>query len=94
MMLAHLIWEGLKHIRRSEVVFLNTGFTPLYIIVTICVWPMSKVARRHLTLWYLGGESHRLFRDVPLFRWLAHRTFLRCPLVYAETWQTLREFDG
>ena len=90
-LLAHLVWGSLRHIRRSEVIFLNTGFSPVYVIVTIYVWLMAKVTRRPLALWYLGGELSRLSRYGPLFRWLVDRTFLRSPLVYAETRQTLRE---
>ncbi len=90
--LARLVWRTLKGSRRAEIVFFHTGFSAQWIVMTFAVWLVSRVARRPLALRFAGGDMPELLGCGPLVRFLADRTFLRCPLVYVQTRRTLREF--
>ena len=92
--LARVMWDILKRVPRSQLVFLNMSSSSA-IGVASAIWLICKVARRPLALRFFGGTLPELYQGYGhVARWLADRTFLRCPLVYVETHYLLRAFGN
>ena len=92
--LARVLGGLVKNIRRSQLVFLNMSCISV-MGVAPALWLICKVARRPLALRFFGGLLPEVYqRSGRVARWLADRTFLRCPLVYVETHYLLRAFGN
>ncbi len=89
---ARVLLRVLAAVRRADVVFLH--MSPYGALAAAsALWLVCRLARRPLAVRFFGGalfEVHR--RYGPLARWLADRTFLRCPLVFVESRQLCRQF--
>ena len=92
--LARVMWSVPKRVRRSRLVFLNMSSSSA-IGVASAIWLICKAARRPMALRFFGGTLPEIYRGFGrVSRWLADRTFLRCPLVYVETHYLLRAFGN
>ena len=80
-------------IRRSEGVFLVTAPGSALVLAS-SVWAICRMTRRPLVLRLSGGDLSLVFHGYgAVARWLAARAWMRCSLVYVETWQAYRDFD-
>ena len=92
--LARVMWGVLKRAPRSRLVFLNMSSSSA-IGVASAIWLICKAAHRPMALRFFGGTLPEIYqRYGRVGRWLADRTFLRCPLVYMETHYLLRAFGN
>ena len=90
--LVRVLWGVLLRTPRARLVFLN--MSPYSAIgVATAVWLICRAARRPLALRFFGGILRKIYDEYgPVARWLADRTFLRCPRVYVETHYLCRAF--
>ena len=90
--LARVFRDIVRRIGRADLVFLNMSPYSA-IVVAPAVWLICRMAGKPLALRFFAGILHRVYRGYgPAARWLADRTFLRCPLVYVETHELRRAF--
>lgn len=89
---ARVLLRALAAMRRADAVFLH--MSPYGALTAAsALWLVCRLARRPLAVRFFGGALRQVYRDYgPLARWLADRTFLRCPLVFVESRQLRREF--
>ena len=97
------LWRVLQRGRRAHLVFLNTTVYSAIVLATV-VHLACKAVRRPLAVRFFGGGLHRMYagHDVvaprqgygPVARWVADRTFLRCPRVYVQVRQVIRDFGA
>ena len=83
-----------RGVRRARLVLLHVadfaapGLAP-------AVWAICRMARRPLVLRVAGGNLIGAYRAAaPWLRRLADRTWMRCPRVYVQTRQSLRDFGA
>ncbi len=92
--LLRVLWCALLRAPRAQLVFLNMSSAAALGVAT-AIWLICKVARRPLALRFFGGTLPELYQGYARpARWLADRTFLRCPLVYMETHYLLQAFGN
>ena len=92
--LARVMWGTLQRVPRAQLVFLNMSSSAAIGVASV-IWLICQVARRPLALRFFGGTLPELYQGYSYMgRWLADRTFLRCPLVYMETHYLLRAFGN
>ena len=79
-------------VRRSRVVFLFIAPRSAAVLAA-SVWAVCKVARRPMVLRLSGSGFGRVYSGYGApARWLADRSWMRCPLVYVETRELYRQF--
>ena len=83
-----------RGVRRARLVlFLVADFSVPALVPP--VWAICRAARRPLALRVYGGNLIGAYRAAgPWIRRLAERTWMRCPLAYVETRQSLRDFGA
>ena len=88
-----VLWGVLRHIRKTDLVFLNMSAYPALIVATT-IWLICRASGRPLVLRFFGGQLWEVYSGyIGVARWLADRTFLRSSLIYVETRQLLRDFN-
>ncbi len=89
-----VVWGVVKEIRHSQFAFLIIAPYSA-IIVASSVWVICKIARRPMVLRFSGSGLSLAYRKYgSVARWLANRTWMRCPFVYVETQQSCRDFNN
>ncbi len=89
---ARVVLDILKKIRYSQLVFLNLVPYAAWIVAS-SVWVICKVSRRPMALRFFAGNLSLIYQEYSsMTRWLADRTYMRCPLVFVETQQLCQDF--
>ena len=80
-------------IQRSHVAYLILAPSSALVLGSF-VWVVCRLAHRPLVLRLSGGDLGQVYRGYgTVTRWLAHRAWMRCSLVYVETRQAYEQFD-
>ena len=88
-----VIQKVVTKIRRTHIAYLMLAPSSTLVLASF-VWIICKVAHRPLVLRLSGGDIGQVYRRYgTVARWLAHRAWMRCSLVYVETKQAYQEFD-
>lgn len=83
---------AMRRVRRSRIVFLFIAPRSASVLAA-SVWAICKVARRPMVLRLSGSGFGRVYSGYGApARWLADRSWMRCPLVYVETRELYRQF--
>ena len=81
------------YIRRAQIAYLMLAPTSALVLGSF-VWVVCRLARRPLVLRLSGGDLGQAYRGYgTVARWLAHRAWMRCSIVYVETRQAYEQFD-
>lgn len=90
LMLLPLSYSILKHVRRSQLVFLNVSPNPRISPLIPLIWGICKIARRPMAVRFFGGSLSRIYPKS--IRRLSQWTWLRSERVYVEIQQIIADF--
>ena len=92
--LLRVTWGTFRKGKQSQLVFVNITTFNAGLVAPV-LWITCKLIRRPMVLRLFGGNFNEVYEGYgSLVRWIADRTFMRCPIVFIETQHLCQYFEN